>query len=273
MASKRRWWIAALSIAVLVLGLWVTWLAVRPPLMEVHGRKVEIRLRGMGSPTVVFELGASGGSLAYWRVQNAVAKHTGTVIYERPGLGRSSMVETPRSAEVIAQELHDLLNISGQKPPYVLVGHSYGGLLVRVFAHMFPTETAGLVLVDPATEGMYEYLQKSTPEDWAAAATALGAGFQKQWAALPITIAQAEAAWPLPAVPVTILTTQKPLGQWPLKRQEDMDVWEREHQRLAAKIPGVKRVWMSDSDHMSILLKDQLADEILKVISESQSIR
>jgi pimeloyl-ACP methyl ester carboxylesterase len=234
---------------------------------------VEARLKGSGTPTVVFELGAAGGNLAYWRVQDAVATETSTVVYERAGLGRSSFGQEPRSAEVIARELHELLNVTAHPPPYVLVGHSYGGLLVRVFAHMYPTEISGLVLVDPATEGMYAYLQKSDPQEWAATATALNEGFQRQWKATPIAITQAEAEWPLPAVPPTLLTTQKPLGQWPLKGPEDMKVWEREHQRLADRIPGVRRVFMADSDHMSILRTDRLAEEILKMVRQSRKAR
>jgi pimeloyl-ACP methyl ester carboxylesterase len=273
MPKGRRLRISAMVVAAIALGLWITWIAIRPPLVDVHGRRVETRLRGVDAPTVVFELGASGGTLTYWRVQNAVAKHARTVVYERAGLGRSSLGEEPRSAQVIARELHELLKVTGQPPPYVLVGHSYGGLLVRVFAHMYPEETSGLVLVDPATEGMYAYLERSSPQEWAAAATALNEGFQRQWRATPIAIAQAKQAWPLPIVPTAILTAQKPLGQWPLEGQEDMKVWEGEHQLLASRIPGARRVLMPDVDHMSILLKDRLAEEILKVVEESRTGR
>jgi pimeloyl-ACP methyl ester carboxylesterase len=273
MTKGRKWRIAAMVVAAIALGLWIPWLAVKPNLVDVHGRRVEARIKGAGTPTVVFELGASGGNLAYWRVQNAVAKQARTVVYERAGLGRSTPGEEPRSAEVIARELHELLEVTGQPPPYVLVGHSYGGLLVRVFARLYPDETSGLVLVDPATEGMYEYLERRSPREWAAAATALNEGFQRQWKAMPLAIAQAKTAWPLPVVPTTILTAQQPLGQWPLKGQEDMKVWESEHQLLASRIPGARRVLMADSDHMSILLKDQLAEEILKVVDESRSGR
>jgi pimeloyl-ACP methyl ester carboxylesterase len=225
MTKGRKWKIAALVLAALALGLVATWLVIRPPLMDVHGRQVEARIKGGGTPTVVFELGASGGNLPYWRVQNAVAKQAATVVYERAGLGRSSLGQEPRSAEVIARELHDFLETAGYPPPYVLVGHSYGGLLIRVFAYMYPTEVSGLVLVDPATEGMYAYLEATYPQEWKAAATALNEGFQRQWRATPIAIAQAQAAWPVPVVPTTILTAQEPLGQWPLKGNDDMKVW------------------------------------------------
>lgn len=273
MTRGRKWQVAALIVAAIALGLWVTWLAIRPPLVDVGGRQVEVRLRGSGSPTVIFELGAAGQNLMYWLVQNAVAEHAKTVVYERAGLGRSSLGEEPRSAEVIARELHELLEATGQSPPYVLVGHSYGGLLVRVFAHMYPTEVSGLVLVDPATEGMYSYLQTSSPEQWEAAATALNEGFQRQWKATMIAAAEAEAAWPLPRVPTTLLTAQQPVGQWPLAGEEEMKVWESEHQLLADKIPGARRVLIADADHMSILFKDQLADEILKVVDASRKSR
>jgi pimeloyl-ACP methyl ester carboxylesterase len=273
MTKRSKWGVAGIAVAAIAVGIWIAWLAIRPPIVDVHGRRVEVRIRGAGAPTVVFELGASGGNLTYWRVQNAVARKARTVVYERAGLGRSSLGEEPRSAEVIARELHELLEVTGQPPPYVLVGHSYGGLLVRVFAHMYPDEISGLVLVDPATEGMYAYLEKSTPQEWAAAASALNEGFQRQWRATPIAISQAESAWPLPVVPTTILTAQQPLGEWPLKGQADIKVWELEHQLLAGRIPGVRRVLMADSDHMSILLKDQLAEEILKVVDESRSGR
>lgn len=273
MTKRRAWRITVIAVVAIALALLLTWLVIRPPLIEVNGRQVEARIKGDGTPTVVFELGASGGNLAYWRVQNAVAKRANTIVYERAGLGRSSQGEEPRSAEVIARELHELLEATGHSPPYVLVGHSYGGLLVRVFAHMYPDETSGVVLLDPATEGMYAHLQKTTPEEWAAAAIALNEGFQRQWKAMPLAIAQAEAAWPLPAVQTAILTAEQPLGQWPLKGPADMKVWESEHQLLASKIPGARRVLMADADHMSILLQDQLAEEILKVVNESQSRR
>lgn len=271
MTKGRKWKMAALVVAGLALALWVTWLVIRPPVIQVQGRQVEARIAGSGAPTVVFELGASGGNLPYWRVQNALAKQVATVVYERAGLGRSSLGQEPRSAAVIARELHELLETTGHPPPYVLVGHSYGGLLIRVFAHMYPTEISGLVLVDPATEGMYAYLEKNYPEEWEAAAAALNEGFQLQWRAMPVAIAEAQAAWPLPAVPTTIITAQRPLGQWPLKGQADMKVWESEHQLLSDVIPGSRRVWIADADHMSILLSDQLADEILKVASASGS--
>jgi pimeloyl-ACP methyl ester carboxylesterase len=80
--------------------------------------------------------------------------------YERAGLGRSDPGPKPHSAEQIARELHALLKARAIAPPYILVGHSAGGLFVRVFAHQYPEEIVALVLVDPATEEDYERMQR-----------------------------------------------------------------------------------------------------------------
>jgi len=108
MTKGRKWRIAAVVVASIGAGLWIVWLAIRPPLIDVHERRVEARLRGSGTPTVVFELGASGGGFMYWRVQNAVAKHTRTVVYERakiPGARRVLMVDSDHISILLKDQL------------------------------------------------------------------------------------------------------------------------------------------------------------------------
>jgi pimeloyl-ACP methyl ester carboxylesterase len=266
MTRRRKWTIALVAIGLLLSGLLVAWLINRPSLIDVGGRNVEARIRGSGTPTVVFELGGAGGTLSFWRIQNAVAKHTGTVVYERAGLGRSSLGAEPRSAETIARELHDFLVAAKLPPPYILVGHSYGGLLIRVFAYRYPAEVSGLVFVDPATEGAYAYIQKETPKEWAAAGEGVSEGLGRQTKAMSQAISEAANAWPLPNVPTVILTGQKALGQWPLKTEKDMQMWEQEHQWLASKIPGSVRVKIPDANHLMIPLSDKLEEEIVKML-------
>jgi pimeloyl-ACP methyl ester carboxylesterase len=260
-----------LLIAVaLVLAAAVTWWAIRPPVVRVQGRGVEARIRGNGSPIVIFELGSAGGNLSYWKLQNAVARITKTLVYERAGLGRSDLSDGSGDAEVYARQLHELLGATGLPPPYVLVGHSYGGLLIRVFAHRYPDEIHGLVFLDSATEDMYRYMKEHSPTEWAAAEHAMGPGFQNQWRALPQTLQQATAAWPLPSVPTTFLVADKPLGQWPLVSEADVTQLRKGQEALRAKIPGATWVPISDSTHMSILLKDQAANEIIRLVDRAR---
>jgi pimeloyl-ACP methyl ester carboxylesterase len=270
LTRKRKWIIASGTLGAVICGLWVLWLVNRPALIAVGSRSVEARIRGTGAPTVIFELGAAGGDFTYWRVQNAVAKHAATLVYERAGLGRSSLGAEPRSAEIIAIELHDLLVATKLPRPYILVGHSYGGLLIRVFAHKYTEDVAGMVFVDPATEGVYAFIQAEYPKEWKAAETMLGEGFRRQTVSTPLAMAQAAAALPLPQVPTVIFTAQKIFGQWPLATAKDMQVMEQEHQWLSTKLPGSTRIKLPDASHMSILLKDRLAEEIIKVVERSR---
>jgi pimeloyl-ACP methyl ester carboxylesterase len=269
LARRRRWLTAGVVILVAIaVGAALIWSSVRPPLVNVGGSLVEARVLGNGKPTVIFELGATGGHLAYWQLQRAASKHANTVAYERAGLGRSSQRPEPRSAVQSATELHALLETLNLPPPYVLVGHSYGALLIRVFAHRYPTEIAGLVFVDPATEGYFEYMAKETPTEWAAAANALSDGFRQQWLGIPAALVDARRAWPLPTVPVTILTAGQSLGQWPLESDMDMERFHQEQLALADRFVGSKLVPMPDADHMSILRKDQLVEEIAAMVKQ-----
>lgn len=105
--------------------------------------------RGAGEPTVVFESGIAATHLNWFHLQNAVSGFASTVSYDRGGLGWSSPCQSPRTPGNVATELHVLLHAAGIQPPYVLVGHSFGGFVVRQFAAMHPNEVAGIVLVDP----------------------------------------------------------------------------------------------------------------------------
>ncbi len=117
--------------------------------IEVNGQRLHIYAQGEGSPTVVLEAGIAATSLSWRLVDRAIAKFTRVVEYDRAGLGWSGRLRTPRTAQHAARELHELLQRAGEQPPFVLVGHSFGGLVVREFAAAYAEEVAGLVLVDP----------------------------------------------------------------------------------------------------------------------------
>jgi pimeloyl-ACP methyl ester carboxylesterase len=133
-------------------------MSVPPPgrLVDVGGFRLHLDARGAaGGPTVVFEAALGGSSISWTLVQDEVARFARACSYDRAGFGWSDAGPKPRTAGRIADELGVLLERSGEPPPYVIVGHSFGGLVARVFAGRYRDRTAGLVLVDPAR-----------PEDW-----------------------------------------------------------------------------------------------------------
>ena len=142
-----------------------------PPgqLVDVGGFKLHINCRGAsraGSATVVAESGLPGTSLDWSLVQPDLAQTIRVCTYDRAGFGWSDAAPTPRTSQQIVAELHTLLHNAGIPAPYVLVGHSAGGLHVQLFASQYPDEVAGLVLVDPTPAA---YMAQLTPEERQAA--------------------------------------------------------------------------------------------------------
>jgi pimeloyl-ACP methyl ester carboxylesterase len=143
------------------------------------GGKLYLFEQGSGGPTVVFESGIAATNLNWCHIQEMVSRFTHTASYDRCGLGWSSPCRTARTPGNIAIELHALLQCAGIKPPYLLVGHSFGGLVMRRYAIMYPEDVAGVVLVDPMR-----------PEEWqpldAAAQSTLERGKKLSRWAIPI---------------------------------------------------------------------------------------
>lgn len=120
--------------------------------VDLGGYALHIRCTGQGSPAVILESGLGSDSLGWASVQPALARQTRVCAYDRAGYGWSDRSPRPRTAMIAVDELRALLQKAGVAPPYVLVGHSLGGVYVKLYAHRYPAEVAGLVLVDPSDE-------------------------------------------------------------------------------------------------------------------------
>jgi pimeloyl-ACP methyl ester carboxylesterase len=135
-------------------------------LIDVGGHRLHLSCTGSGGPTVVLEPGAGGRSSDFGLITPAVARDTRVCVYDRAGRGWSEPADTPQDATQIATDLHTLLH-RGQVPgPYVLAGHSFGGLYTLTFAAQYPDEVAGMVLVDstaPAPAPVSAAKPRATP--------------------------------------------------------------------------------------------------------------
>ncbi len=133
-------------------------------LIQINNYRLHAYQLGEGNPTVVFVSGVGNDCLIWQLVQPEVARFTSTLSYDRAGLGWSDATENPRSSEFIASELHDLLSKTNTKPPYVMVGHSMGGIHIRKYAEIYPHNVAGLVLIDSPHEELNMRLPQRVQE-------------------------------------------------------------------------------------------------------------
>ena len=230
---------------------------------SLDGRKVEHVVAGHGAPAVVFENGL-GGRLQWWaEVLPAIARDTTVFAYNRAGTGSSTEASTPRDGDAIIEELRRNLRDIGIAPPYVLVGHSLGGLYMQLYARRYPREVAGLVLVDSTHP---EQLKGAGAKDnwptWMKLMfdASLSSGASKELESLPATGAAMLALPPLTGKPVVVLSAQKPMNETS-ELARDANAKRSDIARLH---PGAKQVWV-DSGHAIPLEKP---DTVIAAIHE-----
>lgn len=123
--------------------------------VQVGNNQYHVNVTGEGTPTIILESG-QGGCLLDWTNVQKVISSVGTVIsYDRANFGMSHVKNNPASIEQYVYELRSLLDELNLKPPYIIVGHSFGGLVMRHFASQYPDDVKGLILVDSAHEDRY----------------------------------------------------------------------------------------------------------------------
>ena len=159
--GKALLWLVGVLLALAVAGAIyqaiATELAERaypPPgeMVDVGSYRLHINCVGQGSPTVVLDAGSGGFSAQWVRVQRELSGTKRVCAYDRAGMGWSEGGPDPRDARQITGELHTLLGKAGIEGPYVLVGHSFGGMYMQTYAARYPDEVAGVALVDSPTE-------------------------------------------------------------------------------------------------------------------------
>ena len=257
---------------------------------DIGGRKMYMQCTGQGSPTVIL---ISGGGIAadLWdsplgqqpTVYPTIAKTTRVCAYDRPGttralaeggFSRSDPVAQPVTPSRSAAELHALLEATAETGPFVLAAHSYGGLVARLFAHQYPDDVAGMVLVDSFSPE----LREAMPDLW------------PSWIAWNTTPAEIIESYPdyervdfdnaldevvanrsIPPMPLVVLTADKPYPA-PTKpglpanintvTREAQDVSQRQVALLA---PGAEHITKTDSGHdimleNPVLVSDAIVD-------------
>ncbi len=142
---------------------------VQGKLVNIGGRRIQIDCRGSGTPTVVFEDGLDmGGSLSWSAVHDSIAKTTRACAYSRAGVMWSDAHAGPQTGKNVAEDLHLALAKAGERPPFVMVGHSLGGPYIMIYTKYFGSEVAGLVFVDASHPEQVARFRSLTPMTLAA---------------------------------------------------------------------------------------------------------
>lgn len=206
---------------------------------------------GSGGPTVLFEAGLGQGKDAWGRIFNDIASVTHAVAYDRAGYGQSERTHQPRDGLQILRELRAFLQTEEIKPPYILVGHSLGGTIVKLFARTYPDEVAGVVLVDARHAefskrckqiGLHRLWYDPPALLFAMASHAIRA----ELASAALTARQARRAGDFPAVPLMVLSQDRAVSRWPERLGK---VWDAS-QRNMAKMSRLGRMKVvEDSGH------------------------
>jgi pimeloyl-ACP methyl ester carboxylesterase len=248
---------------------------------DVGGRRLFLRCVGHGSPTVVFE----GGLTSDWyELQNQVAPLTRVCSYDHPNgpWSRSDPAPTPRTARDLVADLHTLLRVAAVPGPYVLAGHSNGGLYTLLYASAYPRQVAGLVLVDavhPATIKRRLAMLKPIlpPEEWQAA--------RQRMITVPHRLVDPERVdiWtserqtrvalrrsPIRPMPLVVLAHGHPDDPPPPYVELEEPFWRQLQRELARLVPGGRLVIATESGHdihhdQPELVLDAIGDVVLAV--------
>ena len=266
------------------------------------GRKMYLTCRGKGSPTVVL-VGGLRASAEDWSVADKsapavfpeVSKFTRVCACDRPGTpvgekpSRSDPVPQPTTAKDAVADLHALLKAAGETGPYVLVGHSYGGLLVRLYASTYPKEVSGVVLVDALSEGLRD---AETPGQWTIQRKLIEGDVREGVALYPALeridvdrgFDQVRAAGPLRSVPLVVLSADRPwgpqipsmieAGKLPSDVPPDFGyvtdaAQKKAQERLAKLVPNAKHITNTNSGHEIHKEQPQLVIDAIREVVEA----
>ncbi len=177
----------------------------------VSGGVVEASVQGEGSPAVVFESGAGAACrMGNWaQVIEGLQREARLFAYNRSGYGRSRIHRNLDDPRDVTEILHRGLIEAGVEPPYLLVGHSIGGLYMNLFARLYPDEISGLILIDSSHPEQFDYLRKEKPLRHAIMVTSYAKGsphVRYEMANMNRFRREIEKAGPFPNVPVLVLT-------------------------------------------------------------------
>ena len=245
------------------------WLILTGHLIDIGGYRLRIERAGHGTPTVVMDAGLCQIMRSWDRVAPEVAKFTRVVTYNRAGLGGSDVGPVPRTSQHNVDELEKLLNKARIPGPYVLVGHSFGGLNVRLYASQHHDQVVGIVLVDASYEEQYgRFAALKSPEE-REHYLRHESGDNCERVNLLDSARLVHQASTIPVVPIVVLTAD------PYHRRDSTvdakwaEVQTEMQSRLAGLIPNSKHIIVEESGHFIQLDQPGMVIDVIRTVVES----
>lgn len=230
-------------------------------LISIGDHRLEVLRAGTGRPAVIFETGLADSLDTWAPLVPVIGRYTTAIAYSRAGFGRSEAGSSDHSAHAEVSDLHALLSHLGLQPPYVLVGRSYGGLLVRLYTSLYPSDVAGLVLVDGTHERQvrqFGKLDARYPGQFRAyfdsVLRTLPAGPRAAEIRETMRIQDAgsvEGLQPLPDIPLAVLTSMKAdsNARYVYATREGHQVWRALHEEWFRRSTNAEHVVTTRSGH------------------------
>ncbi len=257
-------------------------------MVDIGSHSLHLRCIGTGEPAVVIDTGVGDLAEKWHGIQDQLAQDIQVCTYDRAGYGQSEPGPMPRHSQQVASELKLLLEKAGVKDPYVLVGHSLGGLNLQVFASRYPGLVAGLVLIDPppldfitgkAFPDLYhmavqqapelsaaaEHARQSTDPEERARASYLEAVASEHQMFITETAEQVAAIESFGDTPLTVMAAGKPNPAFGEAAQAFQSFWIEQSWALAARSANSTFILVEESGHH---LEEDAPDAIIRAIRQ-----
>lgn len=248
------------------------WLILTGGMVDVGGYYLRIECRGTGSPTVIMDAGLEMRRESWETVPQQMAKFTRVCTYDRAGVGESDKPTSPlpRTSERIVTELHTLLQNAGEREPFLLVGHSFGGMNARLYANHFPQQVAGIVLVDSSHEEQYERYAALQPLSEREEYLRHEGGGNGEKIDLLASADELRKSISLPPVPLVILSARR--QNVPPEEASKMQAHDEMDDEFARRFPGSKLIVVPDSGHFIQIDKPEAVIDSIRGVYEITKI-
>jgi pimeloyl-ACP methyl ester carboxylesterase len=254
----------------------------KPPsgrIVSINDYKIHVKDKGTGSPTVIIEGGLGCGTELYDSVFSLVSGFTRVISYDHAGIGYSTRSSNQRTLPNYVKELRQLFEKEKISPPYILVGHSLGGFIIRYYAHLYPNDVAGLVFIDQPSEDWFEYIRTTHSSEDLTKFNKVFDPKQTKFKGVPklerelyeLNCDLIRGIEIPPQIPVRMLTAtkfgenSKILGYHPA----DMNVWAEMQSRLLKGVLDAKQIITDKSGHQLQMTEPELcAKYIIELVEK-----